>query len=206
LVQDRQSLSQDIEATRGRIDDAIEALSYKADVKSRTRESIIYRKDKVMGRVSQAKDRAVESLVGTKDSARESVSGAKESVGSTVSTATPSTEDIKYGATRTAGLAQENPWGFALGAVAVGFLAGTLMRSTRLEEEKVGPVADQIKEKVIETGQEAIERGKQVVESLPQAAEEAKQSVSERVAETAKEQAQELAAHTKERAESISTQ
>ena len=205
MVQDRQSLSQDIEATRGRIDDTIEALSYKADVKSRTRESIIYRKDKLMGTVSGAKDRAVQSLVGTKDSAMESMSGAKQSVGSTVGGATPSTEDIKYGARRTAGLAQDNPWGFALGAVAVGFLAGTLMRSTKLEQEKVGPVADQIKDKVKETGQEAFERGKQVVESLPQAAEEAKQQATERVAETAKEQAQELATHTKERAESIST-
>lgn len=205
MVQDRESLSQDIEATRGRIDETIDAISYKADVRSRARESISHRKDKLMGTMSDAKDRAVGSLVGSKDSAKASTADARDSVGSSVSDATPSSDDIRYGIKRTAGLAQENPWGFALGAVAVGFLAGTLMRPTRLEREKVGPVADQIKEKVYETGQEAFERGKEVVESLPQAAEEAKQSVSERVAETAKEQAQELAAHTKERAESIST-
>ena len=48
--------------------------------------------------------------------------------------------------------------------------------STRMEDERVGPIADQVKEKAIETGQEAMERGKEVAGQ-----------VAEQAAETAKE-------------------
>ncbi len=38
-------------------------------------------------------------------------------------------------------------------------------RPRSVEDEKIGPLADQVKEKVKETGQEAVERGKQVAEA-----------------------------------------
>ena len=46
----------------------------------------------------------------------------------------------------------------ALGAVAVGFVGGLLIPSTRVEDEKIGPMADQVKDKARETGQEALDR------------------------------------------------
>ena len=49
-------------------------------------------------------------------------------------------------------------------AVAVGFIAGLLVPATKVEDEKIGPIADQVKEKAKETGQEALERGKEVAE------------------------------------------
>jgi hypothetical protein len=78
--------------------------------------------------------------------------------------ATPDSGQVKSSAKRAAGVAQENPIGLALGSVAVGFVAGVLMPSTRLEDEKVGPIADEVKERVKETGQEALERGKVVAQ------------------------------------------
>ena len=45
------------------------------------------------------------------------------------------------------GVAQENPLGLAIGAVAVGFVAGMLIPSTRVEDEKFGSVADDVKER-----------------------------------------------------------
>ena len=43
-----------------------------------------------------------------------------------------------------------------------------LIPSTRVEDEKFGSVADDVKEKVKETGQEAVERGKQVAQDAAQ--------------------------------------
>jgi ElaB/YqjD/DUF883 family membrane-anchored ribosome-binding protein len=98
-------------------------------------------------------------------------------------------EAISSRAGQAAGVAQENPLGLAVGAAAVGFVAGMLIPSTRIEDEKIGPMADQVKDKARETGQEALERGKDVAR---QTAESAK--------ETAQEQAAELRDSTQEKA------
>jgi hypothetical protein len=100
-------------------------------------------------------------------------------------------------------LAQENPLGLAVGAAAVGFLAGLAVPSTRVENERLGPVADQVKDKVKETGQEALDRGKQVAQEVASsAAETAKQSTQEHgqdLAHSAKQNAQDLGAQTRTR-------
>jgi gas vesicle protein len=110
---------------------------------------------------------------------------AKEAVSSRVDTVkekVPSTGQA-------AGVAKQNPLGLAVGAAAVGFVAGMLIPSTRIEDEKIGPMADQVKEKARETGQEALERGKEVAR---QTADSAK--------ETAQEQAGELRDSTQDKA------
>src|SRR3954453_7247603 len=50
--------------------------------------------------------------------------------------ATPDSGDVKHQAKRAKSVAQDNPLGLAVGAIAVGFLAGTLLPSTRAEDEK----------------------------------------------------------------------
>ena len=96
------------------------------------------------------------------------------------------------------GVAEENPIGLALGGVAAGFLAGMLLPSTRMEDERVGPIADQVKEKAVETGQEAVERGKevagQVAEQAAETAKEAGQEQAEALKSSAQENAEEVAA------------
>jgi gas vesicle protein len=81
---------------------------------------------------------------------------------------------------------KENPLGLAIGAVAVGFVAGMLIPSTSVEDEKIGPMADQLKDRVKETGQEALDHGKQVAEDVAQSAQET-------VKESGQQHAQELA-------------
>jgi hypothetical protein len=100
--------------------------------------------------------------------------------------ATPTTGDVKQGAQKAASVAQENPLGLAVGAVAAGFLAGMLIPSTSVENEKLGPMADSVKEKAVETGQEALEHGKQVAQDVAQNAQET-------VRESGQQHAQELA-------------
>ncbi|HEX8086766.1 MAG TPA: hypothetical protein VF529_20935 [Solirubrobacteraceae bacterium] len=122
--------------------------------------------------------------------AKEKVSGAVQSVRESVGGATPSTGDVKDVARRGAGVAQENPLGLAIGSIAIGFLAGMLLPATNVENEKLGPVADQMKDQVKETGQEALERGKQVAEEVASTAQEHVQQATEDVKETAQQAAQ----------------
>lgn len=142
MGQDTGQIRQDIEETRGRMGETVEALGYKADVPGR---------------------------------AKEAVSGRVESVKSKISGATPDSGDVRQGAHRAKGVAQENPLGLALGGVAVGFVAGLLVPSTRVEDEKIGPIADQVKEKAKETGQEAMDRGREVVREAADSAKETAQ-------------------------------
>jgi gas vesicle protein len=163
MGQDPGEIRQEIEATREQMGDTVEALSYKADVKARAKDSITDRVDSVKSRVGLATSK--------------------------VSDATPDTHDVKQGARRAKGLAEENPLGLAIGAVAVGFIAGLAVPSTRAEDERLGPMADQVKDKAKETGQEALERGKQVAQETAQSAKETAQQSGQDHAEQLKQSA-----------------
>jgi ElaB/YqjD/DUF883 family membrane-anchored ribosome-binding protein len=156
MGEDPRAIRSEIEDTRERMGDTVDALAYKADVKTRAKESVNEKVDNLKSKVTGAKDSVVD--------------------------ATPSGGDVKHQAKRTVGVAQENPLGLAIGAAAIGFVAGMLLPSTRVEDEKIGPVADQVKQKAAETGQQAVERGKQVA-----------QDVAEQATQTAKESGREHA-------------
>ena len=64
--------------------------------------------------------------------AKEAISDKVGSLRSKVSDTTPDGGDVKQGAQRAAGLAQENPLGLGIAAVAAGFLAGLLVPTTRI--------------------------------------------------------------------------
>lgn len=93
-------------------------------------------------------------------------------------------ETTHDGARRTIGIAQENPLGLAVGATAIGFVVGSLLPSTRVEEERIGPIAAQAREQVSDLASEAVEHGKQVAQDTVQAATEtAKESGHEHATE-----------------------
>jgi len=160
MGQDPDAIRQEIEQTRSQMGETVEAIGYKTDVKARAKDSVTEKTDAVKDKVNSVMGRAGDS--------------------------TPSGEDVKQGAKRAASTAQENPLGLAIGAVAVGFVAGMLIPSTSVEDEKIGPVADQLKERARETGQEALDHGKQVAQDVAQSAQET-------VKESGQQHAQELA-------------
>ncbi|HEX3201666.1 MAG TPA: hypothetical protein VHW42_07005, partial [Actinomycetes bacterium] len=100
--------------------------------------------DNIKNKVSDTTTRAKEAVAGTASRAGDTVSETT----SRVSDATPDSGQLKQQAKRVVGLAQENPLGLAVGAVALGFLAGLAVPSTRVENERLGPVADQVKDRV----------------------------------------------------------
>jgi hypothetical protein len=123
--------------------------------------------------------------------AKEAMSDKVGTLRSKVSGSTPDGADVKQGAQRAAGLAQENPLGLAVAAAAAGFLAGVLIPGTKVEDEKIGPLADQVKDKAKETGQEAMERGKQVAEQAAETAKEAGREQASELKDSAQQKAQE---------------
>jgi hypothetical protein len=171
MGKDPSEIREEIEQTRGEMGETIEALGHKADVKTRAKENIAGKRDRV----------------------RERITGASSRVGD----ATPDAEQVKQGAKRAAGVAQENPIGLALGSVAVGFIAGMLLPSTRVEDEKIGPMADEVKERVKETGQEALERGKEVAQDAAQSAKETAQKHGRQQAQDLRDSAQQKAQEAK---------
>jgi gas vesicle protein len=160
MGEEPEAIRADIERTRAEMGDTVDALGYKADVKSRAKDKISDTKDRLTGKVSDV---------------------------------TPDGEQVK----RAAGVAQENPLGLAIGGVAVGFIAGLLVPSSRVEDEKIGPMADQVKDQIKETGQEAMERGKDV-------AQQAAQSAKDTAQEAGQQHAEELRDNTQERAQTVS--
>lgn len=181
MGQDPAAIRQEIEQTRERMGDTVDALGYKADVPSRARDSVT---DKVQG-------------------VKAKLTGA----GSQVSDAAPNPDDVKQAGQRAVGVVQENPLGLAIGAAAVGFIAGLLIPSTKVEDERLGPVADQVKDQARQTGQEAIEHGKQIAQDTVQTAAEKAQEVASEVKDTAQESAQqhadELKASAQDSAETV---
>src|SRR5215210_4132809 len=104
MGQDPSTIREDIEQTRERMGETVEALAYKSDVKARAKES-------VTGRVDAVKER----LVGVAES---------------VDDATPGADEIRDKTREAVSVAQGNPLGLGIGAVAVGFLAGMVVPAT----------------------------------------------------------------------------
>src|ERR1041385_1553705 len=77
--------------------------------------------------------------------AKESIQDKTGRVRDKIPGATPDAGDAQGAARGAVGLAQENPIGLAVGAMAVGLVAGMLVPSTKVEDEKLGPMADQVK-------------------------------------------------------------
>jgi hypothetical protein len=165
-------IREEIEETRERMGDTVEAIGHRADVKTRVKESISMKKDVVIGGV--------------------------DSVVSRVTGIVPDGEQMKGGA-RKVGVSSQNPLGLAIAGAAAGFIVGTLIPSTRLEDEKVGQLSDQVGEKAKEAGQEALDRGKDV-------AHEALDSAQQTVQERGGGQAQELASSVRDKAQEIGAQ
>ncbi len=170
MGQDPSQIRSDIEETRGRLGETAEAIGYKSDVKGRASGWVSDKKDAVTSRVSGAVD--------------------------TVTGAVPDAEQAKGQARRGARVARENPMGLAVAGAAVGFLAGLAVPSTRMENQRFGEAADQVKDAAKEAGQEAFERGKTV-------AQEAGQAAVETAKERGSEESEELKSSVKESAQEV---
>jgi hypothetical protein len=149
-------LRREIEEGRERLGETAGAIGYKTDVPARARDRV----DAVKDRLTGAGHRAAE--------------------------AAPSAGDAREGARRAVGMAQENPLGLAAASLAAGVLIGSLLPRTRIEDERIGPVTDTLKERAGEVAGQAVEHGRE-------AAGEIAGAVRDQAGEIAREHGQALA-------------
>ena len=166
-------IREDIEETRARMGETVEAIGYKADVKSRVKEKIVAKKDAVVG--------GADSLV------------------SRITGVVPDSEQVKSGA-RKVGVSRQNPLGLAIAGVATGFVVGTLLPSTSAEDERLGEMSDQLGDKAREAGEEALARTRGVardaVDSARRTVEERSGDEAQQLSSSLRDKAQEVGRST----------
>jgi hypothetical protein len=166
MGQDPSVIRAEIEQTRERVGDEVDALSYKTDVGARVGDYVDDKKEAVKSKVVDAKDAIAGPL--------------------------PDGTVIRRSITHVRDTAESNPLGLALGGLAVGFLVGTLLPQTRVENEQMGAMSDRLTDAAKETASNAVDRGKQV-------AQEAVGAAIDTAKESGREQSNELASTLQER-------
>lgn len=189
MSRDPEQIRRDIEAQREAIGDTVGALSYKTDVKARASDAVQDKKDAITGKVVGVKDK-IGGAVPDTDQMKDRMPSAPDAV------------QVKATARRAGGLAQENPLGLAIGSIAVGFLAGLMIPATKVENERIGPMADQLKETVSDLGSEAVQHGKEVAQEVAQSAQETAKEAGQEHAGRFQSSAQESATDVKEQVSS----
>jgi gas vesicle protein len=116
MGQDPSQLREELEQTRARVGDEVDAISYKTDVGARVGDYVSDKKDAVTSRLSGAKDVATKPI--------------------------PNRAQIRQARYT----AERNPLGLAVGAAGVGFALGLLLPGTRTENEKLGAAGDKVGE------------------------------------------------------------
>ena len=144
MGQDTSDIREEIERTRERVGDEVDALSYKTDVGARVGD---YVDDK-------------------KEAVKSTFTGAKDTVGGVV----PDRRTNKRGATHVRDTAESNPLGLAVGGLAVGFLVGMLLPQTRVENQQMGEASDRLIDAAKDTAGEAVDRGEHVAQEAVEAA------------------------------------
>jgi gas vesicle protein len=181
VAEESELIRADIERTRERMGDTMDALGFKANVPARATGWIGRKTDAVAGGLGSAVSK---------------VSGATDSIVSRVSGTTPDVGEIQASAGRLKDTAERNPLGLASAGAALGFLAGLFAPGTRLENEKLGPTADQVKSTAVEAGQEALQHGKEVVQT-------AAESAVDTAKEEGKQHGEELSSSLREKAREV---
>jgi len=174
MGQDPSDIRAQIEETRARVGEEVDALSYKTDVPAR-----------VGDYVDEKKQAVKDKVVGVKAAVTGTASGAMDAVTETAASAVPSGQQVG----RLKDTAERNPLGLAVGAAALGFVAGLLTPSTRVENEHMGEVSDRFIDAAKETAGDALERGKQVAHEAAETVKESSQEQGQKLASSLQEQA-----------------
>lgn len=135
---------EEIEETRDRMSETIDAIEYKANVPGRMRDAVNERVESVKSAVGSVRDRAAGAL--------------------------PDADAVRNVGNTTMGAVRENPLGLFFGALAIGFLGGWLVPVSDFENERLGPIGDQLKQTAQTAGGQVLEQGKAVIRDTVDAA------------------------------------
>jgi hypothetical protein len=146
--------------------------------------------EETRGRMGETAE-AIGYKTDVKSRVKDNISEKKDAVVSRVTGAMPDGDQMKTGA-RKVGLSKQNPLGLGIAAAAVGFVLGTLLPSTNVEDERLGEMSDQVGEKAREAGHEALERGKDVAREAAQTAGDRSGDEAKQLASSLQDKAQEV--------------
>lgn len=163
MGKDPEAIEREIEDTRERMGERVDAITHKADVPAR-----------IGDRISETRDTVAEKLGGVR---------------SGIAERTPDQAEVRDRSRRVTSTIRDNPLALGVGAAAAGFLVGLLLPSTRVEDERLGETADEIKGRATQTGREALDRGRQVAEDAARTARESGQRHAEELGHQARAQA-----------------
>ena len=169
MGQDPREIRAEIERTRARMGDTAEALAYKADVPARMKDAVNDRIETVRGTVGDVVGSVRSSMAGTGDKLGSALGEARRRANEVQipSMQMPSLDMPKVDLPRP-GMILENPIGLALGALALGFLAGLMLPTTDLERERIGPLRDDLLDRAQSASSDAIVHGRAIVEETVQ--------------------------------------
>ena len=157
MGKDPSQLREELEVTRARVGDEVDALSYKTDVGARVGDYVDEKKDAVASKLSGAKDVALKPV--------------------------PDREQLR----RMRSTAERNPLGLAVGAAGVGFVVGLLLPSTRLESEKLGSAGDTMGEVARESWEHGKQVAQETAEGALEAAKESSSRHGDELSSSLKE-------------------
>ena len=194
MGKDASTIKQEIEQTRERMGDTVEALAYKADVGSRLKEGVADRVESVKGTIGNVMENVKTAVNGTtetvtgavgnvsdavnarahdgSDAVSGKVGALNERLSNTLQGASNSLQSANQNAQaqtqRVVGIAKENPIGLALVGVALGFLTGSLLPVTDVERKQLGPIRDKVVDQAQAATADLVEAGKAVVAETAQ--------------------------------------
>ncbi len=148
----------EVEEARRRVAQDVRSVAHNANVVDRAKENIQGRIDDAKGtvsdRTSDMRDRAGDM--------RDRVAGARDAL-----------QERVQGMTRNIQLNPgDNPMAMLLAGVALGFLIGMVLPVTRLESQRLGPVADDMKDRMRQARSEVVRRSGEVIKETIEAARE----------------------------------
>jgi ElaB/YqjD/DUF883 family membrane-anchored ribosome-binding protein len=177
VAENPDAIRREIEDTREEMADTIDALEYKADVKARATDKVTEMRESVAERA----DSVLSSIKGTAQRVTDNMRGGMNETTSTMQQGTGEmTDRARSGMQQSKRMAEDNPLLLAVGAVAAGFLVGMALPSTRVEDEKIGPKADEMKSQAMQKGSQMIERaGDKAQEAVQRTTDEAQSRIDD---------------------------
>jgi ElaB/YqjD/DUF883 family membrane-anchored ribosome-binding protein len=184
MEKDPDAIRQDIEATRERMGDTVEALAYKADVPARTKDAVHDKIESVKNAVSDVVDATTAKLTGVAHDTQAKVAGVvddaqphveklRDNVGSVTAGARdaamdvrdklPDGNDARVALSNAKGIMQDNPLGLAIGSIAVGLLLGSLLPVSTIERKQIGPIGEKLTDGAKAAASDLVDQGKAAV-------------------------------------------
>jgi uncharacterized protein YjbJ (UPF0337 family) len=136
----------EVEAARSRVAGDVRSVAENANVVERTKEN-------VRGRIDDVKNSIGDRVGDVRDKLQDSVSGISSNIGNV----NP----------------MENPVAMLIGGLAIGFLIGMVLPVTRFESERIGPITDDVKDRVRQARTEVVRRGGEVIKDTIEATRDA---------------------------------